>query len=296
MKKISTLVMCVFCMFSFGASLARGQEEPSELTKAKKEYTAELEKATRSVNERYLPKTEDLKKQLSLRGDIKGALAVEQATEKMAAGQSLGKENANEPQEMREIRKNYGSELEAAIKPVNSLYLAKLEVLKQQLATGGNLKGALVVEQEMDKLRSSDVKPAQPQSKTFKVSARDHSVAKAWLNTGLQVNRNSTIEITANGKWWHYTAEGAFTDVDGRPREMYDKIRQTVPGVPSADLYLMPERPFALIGKIGSNGKPFIVGSHYTGQSMEDGVLYLGFNDMNYEDNSGEITATVSIK
>ena len=49
-------------------------------------------------------------------------------------------------------------ELETATKPVKSLYLAKLEVLKQQLALSGALKAALAVEQEMEKVKAESEK------------------------------------------------------------------------------------------------------------------------------------------
>jgi hypothetical protein len=45
------------------------------------------------------------------------------------------------------------------MKPVTSLYLAKLEVLKQQLAQDGNLKGALAVEQEASKYGRPSKRP-----------------------------------------------------------------------------------------------------------------------------------------
>jgi hypothetical protein len=96
-----------------------------------------------------------LKKQLTFKGDIKGAVAVEDVITNMnGGGQSLEQQGDKNPQELREINKNYIIELETATKPVRSLYLAKLEVLKQQLALNGALKAALAVEQEMEKVKA----------------------------------------------------------------------------------------------------------------------------------------------
>lgn len=135
-------------------TLSQGQiQEPKELTEARNAYNSELQKAIKPVNDRYLPKLEELKKQLTFKGDIKGAVAVEEVITKMTGGQPLQQEGDKDPQALKEIKKNYMVELETATKPVKSLYLAKLEVLKQQLALGGALKSALAVEEEMDKIR-----------------------------------------------------------------------------------------------------------------------------------------------
>lgn len=127
---------------------------------ARNSYNAELQKAIKPVNDRYLPKLEELKKQLTFKGDIRGAVAVEDVITKMSDGQSLEQQGDKDPQELKEIKKNYMVELETAIKPVRSLHLAKLEVLKQQLALSGALKVALAVEQEMEKVKAeSEKKP-----------------------------------------------------------------------------------------------------------------------------------------
>ena len=57
---------------SFGQSL-----EPKELSEARNAYKAELQKAIKPVNDRYLPKLEGLKNQLTYKGDIRSAVAVD---------------------------------------------------------------------------------------------------------------------------------------------------------------------------------------------------------------------------
>jgi hypothetical protein len=49
-----------------------------------------------------------------------------------------------------------------------------------------------------------------------------------------------------------------------------------------------------LIGKIGANGTPFEVGDNATITASVSGVLYLGVNDDDYNDNSGSWTATIT--
>lgn len=154
MKKLFSFVALLFVFALFQISPSQGQnQEPKELTEARNSYNAELQKAIKPVNDRYLPKLEELKKQLTFKGDIKGAVAVEDVITNMSGSQPIQQEGDKDPQELKEIKKNYMVELETAIKPVRSLYLAKLEVLKQQLALSGALKAALAVEEEMEKIK-----------------------------------------------------------------------------------------------------------------------------------------------
>jgi hypothetical protein len=45
----------------------------------------------------------------------------------------------------------------------------------------------------------------------------------------------------------------------------------------------------ALVGKIGEDGEPFLIGSNYTFTATTSGDLYLAVNDLlpYYDDNSG---------
>jgi hypothetical protein len=181
MKKICIISMLVSLAF-FQVYVAYGQEEPTELTNAKKDFKAETEKAVKQVNDRYLPKLEELKKQLTLRGDIKGALVVEETSQKMAAGQEMGRVDSNS-QEFKVINKNYDAEMDAAIKPLTSLYIARLEVLKQQLALGNNLRGALAVEKEMETMKSG-IAGEKKVIKDLLISAKDEGTRFTATSSG----------------------------------------------------------------------------------------------------------------
>jgi hypothetical protein len=51
----------------------------------------------------------------------------------------------------------------------------------------------------------------------------------------------------------------------------------------------------AALGKIGSTGTPFLIGSSYSSSTGTSGTLYLGHNDMVCpSDNTGSFTATIS--
>jgi len=159
---------------SFGQSL-----EPKELSEARNAYKAELQKAIKPVNDRYLPKLEGLKNQLTYKGDIRSAVAVDDIITSIQNGQTIQNINDDSIPELREIRNNYAMELNAAEKPITSLYLAKLEVLKQQLALNGNLKPALAVEDEINR---------------YKLTARSDNVP--------------ADAVTYNGHWYKVYDEG----------------------------------------------------------------------------------------
>lgn len=152
MKKLQVSIISIFILVLLRVPFSQGQDlEPKELIDLRNTYNADLQKSIKPVNDRYLPKLEELKKQLTFRGNIKDAVAVDEETQRISQNMPLGQQKASDPQELTEIKKVYGTEIDTAMKPITSLYLAKLEVLKQQLAQGGNLKGALAVEQEAAK-------------------------------------------------------------------------------------------------------------------------------------------------
>jgi hypothetical protein len=178
MRKVVLLGVCVFLLTAIVSSFALAQDtkEPKELIEARENSKVEMDKAVKAVNARYQPKLEELKKQLTLRGDIKAAVIVEESSEKLAKGGTLDESGSGgDPEELKEIRKTYVAELQTAVKPAISLYLAKLEVVKQQIALGGDLKSALVVEKEIDKVKSSqeNVKGGSKPSKGLPISKEE---------------------------------------------------------------------------------------------------------------------------
>jgi hypothetical protein len=49
-----------------------------------------------------------------------------------------------------------------------------------------------------------------------------------------------------------------------------------------------------LIGKVGTAGKPFLLGSHVQFISPADGNLFLGINDVGLDSNGGQFDVTVT--
>ena len=51
----------------------------------------------------------------------------------------------------------------------------------------------------------------------------------------------------------------------------------------------------SLIGRIGEAGAPFLVGSQLLSKADTEGRLFLGINDIDVSNNSGEFTATITV-
>lgn len=112
-----------------------------------------------------------------------------------------------------------------------------------------------------------------------------------WQSVGVQVHEAESVTIQASGEWLY--TPGDYHGPAGHP------------------IYLAPDfYPIAgvaggvLIGKIGEDGIPFVVGSATTvsaydwqtrdgGQS--DGFLYLRINDDVLSDNKGSVTVAVTV-
>ena len=121
----------------------------------------------------------------------------------------------------------------------------------------------------------------------------------AWTPTGVELEKGGWLVIEAAG-------EAEITRQTLMGRHDYDYT------VGPAGTYVYPDkaadRPFpiaaadrgpspayALIGRIGEEGEPFLVGSRLEKEIPENGELFLGINDYDLEDNSGAFTADVSI-
>jgi len=90
-----------------------------------------------------------------------------------------------------------------------------------------------------------------------------------------------TVEVDPTQRWtsgaWTGTADG------DRPQ--------------GGDYALPGAAAYSLIGRIGSDGEPFFVGTGYEGVAASDGVLHLAMNDVpgEYGDNRGDLTVVVSV-
>jgi hypothetical protein len=125
-------------------------------------------------------------------------------------------------------------------------------------------------------------------TQSFKVDARENSVAfsskdAAPLDTGIVLGVGDTLDITAVGLW------------DGGACGFFDANGSNCFGnEPTTGINY-----YSLIGKIGANpsfdSTWFKVGTSYSGTAATAGTLYLAYLDSDAFNNSGFVTATVTV-
>jgi hypothetical protein len=103
-----------------------------------------------------------------------------------------------------------------------------------------------------------------------------------FTNTGITVQSGEFIGFEATGQITYSRDRDASVGPEGRGDA-------TTPRAPLPDLPIG-----ALIGKVGPNGTPFLIGNATTGVAMPaSGVLMLGINDDRVSDNSGSFQVVV---
>lgn len=103
------------------------------------------------------------------------------------------------------------------------------------------------------------------------------------VSTGLFLNPGDLFQISASGTWSNAPISyNLIFGPNGNPNE------NIVSGYPGAGYPVA-----ALMGKIGNNSY-FFIGSSYSNQVSQSGILYLGFNDTDYGNNWGTVTAHIT--
>ncbi len=113
-----------------------------------------------------------------------------------------------------------------------------------------------------------------------------------WTLTRAVVQNGARLQISAGDGSWSTSGQAAvnrlqnlLTNADGYAGRTDPHAR-----VPDANLG-------ALIGKIGENGTPFLVGSKYDATANADGPLFLAINDLpgGYANNTGRMPASITV-
>src|SRR6266404_3839202 len=121
-----------------------------------------------------------------------------------------------------------------------------------------------------------------PNPSFFTVNAhvRGDNAANGWANTGLVVRKGQRIRISASGRVG--IGNGRFSTPAG------------LPTLPDSDKLMRNEATGALIVVVGDDNDDFIlVGSHREFMALRDGVLFLGVNEGNLNDNTGFYDAVI---
>jgi len=105
-----------------------------------------------------------------------------------------------------------------------------------------------------------------------------------WIDTGITLEVGERIEIDAEGEATHdggASWSGPNGDTNGDVR------------------FNLAEFPLdnhnALVGRIGGDGVPFLIGEHASFAVDNAGTLYLGVNDQGVENNGGQYVASIAV-
>jgi hypothetical protein len=109
---------------------------------------------------------------------------------------------------------------------------------------------------------------------TIKVAVRADSANNGWTNSGLVVRKGQRLRISSTGRV--SLGGGRFSTPSG------------MPGSPDNDKLMRGEATGALIAVIGDDNDDFLlIGTRRDFVAQRDGVLFLGVNEGNLNDNTG---------
>jgi hypothetical protein len=130
---------------------------------------------------------------------------------------------------------------------------------------------------------SIDVNPSSARNPSFftvNAHVRGDNAANGWTNTGLVVRKGQRIRINASGRVG--IGNGRFSTPAG------------LPTLPDRDKLMRNEATGALIAVVGDDNDDFIlVGTRREFTALRDGVLFLGVNEGNLNDNTGAYEAVI---
>jgi hypothetical protein len=115
---------------------------------------------------------------------------------------------------------------------------------------------------------------------TIKVAVRADNANNGWTNSGLVVRKGQRLRISSTGRV--SLGGGRFSTPSG------------IPGLPDGDKLLRTEATGALIAVIGDDNDDFLlIGTRRDFVAQRDGVLFLGVNEGNLNDNTGTYDAVI---
>ncbi len=114
---------------------------------------------------------------------------------------------------------------------------------------------------------------------------------KAFTDTGAQVSTGEKLDIVSTGTITWSTS--CLSNCNATPNGTPWNACLATPG----GTFTAPGLPcWSLIGKIGTTGVPFEVGSALKFSAPYSGELYLGVNDNYYPDNAGSWKSTITFE
>ncbi len=109
---------------------------------------------------------------------------------------------------------------------------------------------------------------------------------RQWQSLGIEVKRGDLVRLTAHGQWQYSPLVGLHGPEGGGRPVTVDTYPLSTYGAFGG----------VLLGRIGEDGQPFVVGRGTTVMAETEGRLFLRINDDLIGDNKGALTVTVSVE
>jgi hypothetical protein len=155
------------------------------------------------------------------------------------------------------------------------------ENIKAQSQFLGNVEVALA---QVESVRSLNV----PQDARIEVDAATYASATRWLETGIEIEPRDRILATATGQVDLYPADGGTGTYLSTPK---GKILAELAGRPTNE----SSPPGTLLGRVGTQGKEFVVGERYSGVQHGGGQLFLRISPAPWGAHTGAYSVKVAI-
>lgn len=152
---------------------------------------------------------------------------------------------------------------------------------------------------QAERLRAERVQQTPPQDGSSMSTNGVVAAQAGWQAMGVEVASGGELQVTVSpdARWAAYSPNSTNvtaarinrdprTDANGYPQSA-----GRVPNTPAPN-----DNYGALVGRIGDNGTPFLVGASYRGAVNESGMLFLAINDApdQLRDNSGRLPVSIT--
>lgn len=119
---------------------------------------------------------------------------------------------------------------------------------------------------------------------------------RMWMPTGVQVQNGGRLQVRTDGNW---TAAGGQSANLAEAQPTLPMVNADgYPNTANQQQLLLPSaNRGALIGKIGENGAPFLIGANFDGDVNGDGELFLSMNEAAnaFADNQGRMPVSLTV-
>lgn len=230
------------------------------------EQSDQIDKAIKQLNSKVFSEREAASRQLA----AFGVRATGPLQEAARSGEAEVTRRAQAV--LDQIRRTVPGDIGASGEKQDVIYTADSVILRGQISAG-KLKGDTTTFGPLQ-ISLSDLRSLSLPDRHERLNVDSEALAQApdpWLETGIQLEAGEGLNISASGKINLAGERGGFGRGLGRlvsgPNGIDDRFGE---GGPGSD-----HRPGRLMGRIGKDGTPFLVGERYQGKVTQSGKLYL---------------------